>query len=194
MIPELGHMALVLALTTACLQAVVPMVGAARGDARLMALATPAALAQFALVAAAFAALTWSYVVSDFSVANVAQNSHTLKPMLYKVTGVWGNHEGSLLLWVLILALFGAAVAAGGRNLPAPLAARTLAVQSMIAAAFLAFTIFTSNPFLRVFPVPADGRGLNPILQDPGLAFHPPFLYLGYVGYSITFAFASTVR
>ncbi len=190
MIPELGHMALVLALTTACLQAVVPMVGAARGDARLMALATPAALAQFVLVAAAFAALTWSYVVSDFSVANVAQNSHTLKPMLYKVTGVWGNHEGSLLLWVLILALFGAAVAAGGRNLPAPLAARTLAVQSMIAAAFLAFTIFTSNPFLRLDPAPAEGRDLNPILQDPGLAFHPPFLYLGYVGFSIVFSFA----
>ena len=182
---EIGHVALLLALAAACLQSVLPLVGAQRGDARLMAFARPAALAQLALVALAFALLTWCYVVSDFSVANVFQNSHTAKPMLYKVTGVWGNHEGSLLLWVLILALFGAAVAAFGRNLPSPLAARALAVQAMIAAAFLAFMAFTSNPFERLDPVPAEGRDLNPILQDPGLAFHPPFLYLGYVGLSI---------
>jgi len=187
---EIGHVALLLALAAACLQSALPLVGAQRGDARLMAFARPAALAQFALVALAFALLTWCYVVSDFSVANVFQNSHTAKPMLYKVTGVWGNHEGSLLLWVLILALFGAAVAAFGRNLPPPLAARALAVQAMIAAAFLAFMVFTSNPFERLDPVPAEGRDLNPILQDPGLAFHPPFLYLGYVGFSIVFSFA----
>jgi cytochrome c-type biogenesis protein CcmF len=187
---EIGHVALLLALAAACLQSALPLLGAQRGDARLMAFARPAALAQFALVALAFALLTWCYVVSDFSVANVFQNSHTAKPMLYKVTGVWGNHEGSLLLWVLILALFGAAVAAFGRNLPPPLAARALAVQAMIAAAFLAFMVFTSNPFERLDPVPAEGRDLNPILQDPGLAFHPPFLYLGYVGFSIVFSFA----
>ena len=187
---EIGHVALLLALAVACLQSVLPLVGAQRDDARLMAFARPAALAQLALVALAFALLTWCYVVSDFSVANVFQNSHTAKPMLYKVTGVWGNHEGSLLLWVLILALFGAAVAAFGRNLPSPLAARALAVQAMIAAAFLAFMAFTSNPFERLDPVPAEGRDLNPILQDPGLAFHPPFLYLGYVGLSIVFSFA----
>ena len=190
MIPELGHLALVLAFAAACLQGSLPLVGAARGDHRLMSLAVPAALAQFALVALSFAALTWCYVVSDFSVANVAQNSHTAKPMLYKVTGVWGNHEGSLLLWVLILALFGAAVAGFGRNLPRSLAARTLAVQALVAVAFLAFTLFTSNPFLRLDPAPPEGRDLNPILQDPGLAFHPPFLYLGYVGFSIVFSFA----
>ncbi len=190
MIPELGHLALILALAAATIQGSLPLIGAARGDPRLMALAAPAALIQFALVAAAFAALTWSYVVSDFSVANVAQNSHTLKPLLYKITGVWGNHEGSLLLWVLILALFGAAVAGFGRNLPSSLAARALAVQALIAVAFLAFMIFTSNPFLRLDPPPPEGRDLNPILQDPGLAFHPPFLYLGYVGFSIVFSFA----
>jgi cytochrome c-type biogenesis protein CcmF len=190
MIPELGQIALLLALATACFQGTLPLVGAARGDARLIATAAPAAITQFLLVGLAFAALTWCYVVSDFTVLNVVQNSHTQKPMLYKVTGVWGNHEGSLLLWVFILALFGAAVAAFGRNLPPTLAARTLAVQSLIAVAFLAFMVFTSNPFARVFPAPPEGRDLNPILQDPGLAFHPPFLYLGYVGLSIVFSFA----
>jgi cytochrome c-type biogenesis protein CcmF len=190
MIAELGHLALVLALAAALVQSALPLIGAARQQPRLMAVAAPAALAQCALIAAAFAALTWSYVVSDFSVFNVFQNSHTQKPMLYKVTGVWGNHEGSLLLWVLILALFGAAVAAFGRNLPPALAARALAVQAMIAVAFLAFMLLTSNPFLRLDPAPPEGRDLNPILQDPGLAFHPPFLYLGYVGFSIVFSFA----
>ena len=163
MIPELGQITLLLALATACFQGSVPLIGAARGDSRLMATAAPAAITQFLLVGLAFAALTWCYVVSDFTVLNVVQNSHTQKPMLYKVTGVWGNHEGSLLLWVLILALFGAAVAAFGRNLPPTLAARTLAVQSLIAVAFLAFMVFTSNPFARVFPAPPEGRDLNTI-------------------------------
>jgi cytochrome c-type biogenesis protein CcmF len=190
MVAELGYFALLLALAAALVQSTVPLVGAQRGDPRLMDVGSTAAGAQLALIALAFACLTWSFVVSDFSVSNVAQNSHTAKPLLYKITGVWGNHEGSLLLWVLILALFGAAVAGFGGNLPAGLKARALAVQAMIAAAFLAFMIFTSNPFIRLEPAPAEGRDLNPILQDPGLAFHPPFLYLGYVGFSIVFSFA----
>ncbi|MBL8702130.1 MAG: heme lyase CcmF/NrfE family subunit [Alphaproteobacteria bacterium] len=190
MIPELGHVALMLALAASIAQAILPLVGAQRGDPRLMAVAAPAAHAQFAMVALAFLCLTWSYVTSDFSVVNVAQNSHTQKPLLYKITGVWGNHEGSLLLWVFILAVFGSAVAAFGGNLPLGLKARALSIQAMIAVAFLAFMILTSNPFLRIDPAPIEGRDLNPILQDPGLAFHPPFLYLGYVGFSIVFSFA----
>jgi cytochrome c-type biogenesis protein CcmF len=190
MIPELGHYALVLALLVAAYQSAVPLAAAARGHAAAMETAVPAAQSQFILVATAFAALTYAYVTSDFSVANVAANSHSAKPLLYKITGVWGNHEGSLLLWVLILTLFGAAVASFGANLPPGLKARVLAVQGMIGAGFLAFTLFTSNPFLRLDPAPPDGRGLNPLLQDPGLAFHPPFLYLGYVGFSMAFSFA----
>jgi cytochrome c-type biogenesis protein CcmF len=174
----------------AALQSVVPLLGAARGDGALMAAAAPAAQSQFILVASAFAALTYAYVTSDFTVANVAANSHSAKPLLYKISGVWGNHEGSLLLWVLILTLFGAAVASFGANLPPTLRARVLAVQGMIGVGFLAFMLFTSNPFLRLDPAPPDGRGLNPLLQDPGLAFHPPFLYLGYVGFSMAFSFA----
>jgi cytochrome c-type biogenesis protein CcmF len=176
MIPELGHFALTLALSVALVQAVVPMVGAQRGDAQWIAVARPAALGQFLLVALAFACLTHAYVTSDFSVLNVALNSHSAKPMLYKISGVWANHEGSMLLWVLILALFGSAVATFDRNLPPALAARVLSVQAMIAVGFLAFILFTSNPFERLLVVPIDGRGLNPLLQDPGLAFHPPFL------------------
>jgi cytochrome c-type biogenesis protein CcmF len=145
---------------------------------------------QFVFVALAFAALTYAYVTSDFSVYNVAQNSHSAKPLLYKITGVWSNHEGSMLLWVLILSLFGFLIAAFGNGLPPSLRARVLSVQAMIGAAFLAFILFTSNPFLRLDPAPADGQGMNPILQDPGLAFHPPFLYLGYVGFSVAFSFA----
>jgi cytochrome c-type biogenesis protein CcmF len=190
-IPELGHYALVLALLVALIQASVPLVGAATRRPGWMALASTAALAQLALVLGAFAALTYAHVVSDFSVLNVVQNSHSAKPMLYKVAGVWGNHEGSLVLWVSILALFGALVALFGRNLPASFKARVLAVQAMIAAGFLLFMLATSNPFLRVDPAPADGHDLNPLLQDPGLAFHPPFLYLGYVGFSIAFSFAA---
>ncbi|MCC6716259.1 MAG: heme lyase CcmF/NrfE family subunit [Acetobacteraceae bacterium] len=187
---ELGHFALALALFLAVIQAVVPLVGAARRLAGWMAVGRSAALAQFGLVALAFAALMHAYVTSDFSVANVVANSHSAKPLLYKISGVWGNHEGSMLLWVLILALCGAAVAVFGGNLPHGLRARVLAVQGMIATGFLGFILMTSNPFLRMVPAPADGLGLNPVLQDPGLAFHPPFLYLGYVGSSVAFAFA----
>ncbi len=190
MIPELGHYALVLAFVVAAVQSVVPLIGAQRGDGRLMALAVPAAQGQFVLVTAAFAALTYAFVTSDFSVANVVANSHSAKPLLYKISGVWGNHEGSLLLWALILALFGAAVASFGANLPPGLRARVISIQGMIGLGFIAFMLFTSNPFLRADPAPPDGRGLNPLLQDPGLAFHPPFLYLGYVGFSMAFSFA----
>jgi cytochrome c-type biogenesis protein CcmF len=190
MISEIGHFALVLALCVAALQASLPLYGAARGDSALIAWARPAALAQFLFVAIAFFALMHAYAVSDFSVANVAANSNSTKPLLYKLTGVWSNHEGSMLLWVFILALFGAAVALFGQNLPPALRARVLAVQAMIGVGFLLFILFTSNPFLRLWPAPADGMGLNPILQDRGLAFHPPCLYLGYVGFSISFCFA----
>jgi cytochrome c-type biogenesis protein CcmF len=190
MIVELGHYALVLALFLALVQSTVPLYGAARGDAPLMALADTMAIGQFVFVLAAFLALMNAYVTSDFSVANVVQNSHTAKPLLYKISGVWGNHEGSMLLWVLILTLFGAAVAFFGTQLPPRLRARVLSVQGMIGVGFLLFIILTSNPFIRVVPAPPDGRGLNPLLQDPGLAFHPPFLYLGYVGFSMAFSFA----
>ncbi len=190
MIPELGHFALVLALAVALVQAIAPLIGAQRNEASLIALAKPAALAQFAFVAFSFACLTWSYVVSDFSVLNVVENSHSAKPLLYKISGVWGNHEGSLLLWILVLTLFGAAIALFGRHLPPALRARVLSVQAMIGVGFLLFIVLTSNPFLRVDPAPLDGNDLNPVLQDPGLAFHPPFLYIGYVGFSVAFAFA----
>ena len=190
MIAELGHVALSVALMVALLQAVVPLWGAARGDPGLTGLARPAALVQFGAVALAFGALTHAYLVSDFSLVNVASNSHSTKPFIYKLAGVWANHEGSMLLWVLILSLFGAAVAAFGGNLPDGLRARTLAVQAMIGVGFLGFILFTSNPFERISPAPIDGNGLNPLLQDIGLALHPPMLYLGYVGFSTTFSFA----
>ena len=191
MIIELGHFALVLALLVAVLQMAVPAWGAHVRDPRFMAMAGPAALCQFGLLLVAFLALMNAYVTSDFSVANVVANSHSTKPLLYRISGVWGNHEGSMLLWVLILALFGAAVAVFGRNLPATLKANVLAVQASIAVAFCLFILLTSNPFLRLNPPPADGGGLNPILQDPALAFHPPLLYTGYVGFSIAFSFAA---
>ena len=190
MIAEIGHYALVLALGLALIQGVVPLIGARRRDDTLMAVAGPTALAQFVFIAIAFAALAACYVASDFSVVNVFENSHSAKPLLYKITGVWGNHEGSMLLWVLILALFGALVALAGGNLPATLKANVLAVQSWIAAAFILFILGTSNPFLRIADAPPEGRDLNPILQDIGLAVHPPLLYLGYVGLSISFSFA----
>ena len=187
---ELGHFALVLALALTLVQAVVPLAGARLDDRRLMAVAEPAAVTAFALVALAFAALTAAFVTSDFSVVNVWENSHSRKPLLYRITGVWGSHEGSMLLWVLILVLFGALVAVGGRNLPQRLRATVLSVQGMIGAAFTLFILTTSNPFSRLDPAPIEGRDLNPILQDIGLAVHPPLLYLGYVGFSISFAFA----
>jgi cytochrome c-type biogenesis protein CcmF len=189
MIIEIGHFAVLLALAVALVQMVLPLWGARTGDLRLMQVAEPAALAQLGLLAVAFAALTHAYVTSDFSVENVWANSHSQKPLLYKISGVWGNHEGSMLLWVVILAVFGAAVALFGGNLPASLRANVLAVQASIAVAFLLFVAFASNPFTRI-PLQPEGRGLNPILQDPALSFHPPFLYAGYVGLSMAFSFA----
>jgi cytochrome c-type biogenesis protein CcmF len=190
MIAEFGHFALTLALAVALVQATLPLIGAHRRDAGLMALAPAGALAQFALVALAFGTLMHAYIVSDFSLANVVQNSHTAKPMLYKIAGTWGNHEGSMLLWALILSLYGAAVATFGGNLTETLRVRVLSVQGMIGCGILAFILYTSNPFARVDPAPFDGQSLNPLLQDPGLAFHPPLLYLGYVGLSTSFSFA----
>ena len=190
MIAEIGHFALVLALMLALVQAVVPLVGARRRDRGLMGVAGSTALAQFGFVVIAFTALMACYVQSDFSVANVAENSHSAMPLIYRFTSVWGNHEGSMLLWVLILALFGALVSLFGGNIPATLKANVLAVQSWIAAAFYLFILVTSNPFLRLPQAPLEGRDLNPILQDLGLAIHPPLLYLGYVGFSISFSFA----
>lgn len=190
MTPELGHFALVLALALGLIQSIVPVIGVRRRDDALMRLGNSTALAQFAFVAVSFSALTICYVTSDFSVATVYENSHSMMPLVYKFTSVWGNHEGSMLLWVLILALFGALVALFGDNLPATLKSHVLAVQSWIACAFYLFILLTSNPFARLAPAPFEGRDLNPILQDIGLAIHPPLLYLGYVGLSIAFSFA----
>ncbi|MCF6221208.1 MAG: heme lyase CcmF/NrfE family subunit [Robiginitomaculum sp.] len=190
MIAEIGQIALILAFLIAVAQSVLPMVGAHKADARLMAFGDKAALAQFILLGVSFIALTIVFVQSDFSVKLVTVNSHTDKPLLYKISGVWGNHEGSMLLWVLILGIYGALVPIYGKNLPAGLKARALSVQGMISVGFLGFILFTSNPFLRLNPVPINGQGLNPLLQDPGLAFHPPFLYLGYVGFSMAFSFS----
>ena len=190
MIAELGHLALIVAFAISIAQAIIPLVGAQKGWSDWMALGGPMATAQFFLIAVSFGALTWSFVTSDFSLSLVVANSHTDKPLIYRISGVWGNHEGSLLLWVLIIVLFGACAHWFGGNLPAGLRARVLAVQSSIGAAFMAFMLFTSNPFLRLATPPFDGQDLNPLLQDPGLAFHPPFLYLGYVGLSMAFSFA----
>ena len=190
MIAELGHYALMLALGLALIQGSMPLVGARSNDAVLMRMATPAALAQFVFVALSFAALAVCYVTSDFSVLNVYENSNSAMPLIYRLTSIWGNHEGSMMLWVFILTFFGALVAVFGNNLPVKLKANSLAVQAWIAAAFDLFILITSNPFLRIANAPFEGRDLNPILQDPGLAFHPPMLYLGYVGFSIAFSFA----
>jgi cytochrome c-type biogenesis protein CcmF len=189
-IAESGHYALVLALALALIQSTVPLLGARLHDPALMNVARSAALAQLLFVGSSFAALVTLHVASDFSVANVFENSHSLKPLIYKITGVWGNHEGSMLLWVSILALFGGLVAAFGSNLPLALRARVLAVQAWVASAFYLFILMTSNPFLRLPNPPVEGRDLNPVLQDIGLAVHPPMLYLGYVGFSISFSFA----
>jgi cytochrome c-type biogenesis protein CcmF len=190
MIIEIGHFALILALATAVVQSVVPLIGARRRDAGMMAVGPLAAVTSLMLVAISFFALTYAYVVSDFSVVNVVMNSHSEKPLLFKITGVWGNHEGSMLLWVLILAIFGAGIAFFGGNLPRTLKANVLSVQAWVTVAFLLFIVLTSNPFDRVLSAPAEGEDLNPILQDIGLAIHPPLLYLGYVGLSISFSFA----
>ncbi|MDP8918663.1 MAG: heme lyase CcmF/NrfE family subunit [Pseudomonadota bacterium] len=190
MLVEAGHFALALALGLSLIQFVVPLWGARANDPVLMAVAPTSALAVLGCIAFAFLALTFAYVTSDFSVLNVVQNSHSAKPLIYKISGVWGNHEGSMLLWVLILALFGAVVAISRNSIPMRLQANTLAVQGAVTIAFLLFILTTSNPFTRVVPMPPEGQDLNPLLQDPGLAIHPPLLYIGYVGFSISFAFA----
>lgn len=187
---EIGHFSLILAFALTISQSILPIVGAKTGDDRLMSTARPISIAVFLLTLLSFGALTTAYIQSDFSVANVWQNSHSLKPMLFKVTGVWGNHEGSMLLWALILTFFAALVASFSSNLPATLRANVLAVQGFIGAAFILFILTTSNPFARLLPAPLEGRDLNPILQDLGLAIHPPLLYLGYVGFSVCFSFA----
>jgi cytochrome c-type biogenesis protein CcmF len=190
MIAELGQYALALALVAAIAQTLLSLRGAHVLDGRWMAAGGRAALVQAGALLFAFAVLLWAHATDDFSVRNVAENGHRLKPMLYKLAGAWGNHEGSMLLWILVLALFGAAVAAGGRQLPATLRARVVGVQGLIGVGFVAFVVFTSNPLMRLFPAPFEGNDLNPVLQDPALAAHPPFLYLGYVGFSVAFAFA----
>ncbi len=190
MIIELGHYALVLALATALIVSILPAVGARRGDVSMMDIAPVGAIVMFLLVAFSFGVLTYAYIASDFSVFNVWANSHSLMPLIFKISGVWGNHEGSMMLWLLILVLFSALVALFGRNLPDVLRANVLAVQAWISSAFLIFILLTSNPFIRLDPAPAEGKDLNPVLQDIGLAIHPPLLYLGYVGFSICFSFA----
>ncbi len=190
MIVELGHYALVLALGLALVQCTLPLWGASRGDAHLIALGPFAAIGQFIFMAIAFGALIHAFATSDFSVINVVANSHSSKPLIYKIAATWGNHEGSLVLWVLILAFYGALVALFGKNLPPTFRARVLGVQGLISVGFLTFMLLTSNPFLRINPPAADGNGFNPILQDPALAAHPPMLYAGYVGFSMAFAFA----
>ena len=191
MIAELAHYALILAFTLAVMQTILPLWGAAKNDLTLMGVAEPLAIAGFGFITLSFAGLMVSFVRSDFSVLAVYSNSHSLQPLLYKITGVWGNHEGSMILWVFVLGFFSALVAIFGRNLPSRLKANVLGVEGGIAAVFLLFILTTSNPFLRLDPAPAEGQQLNPILQDIGLAIHPPLLYLGYVGFSITFAFAA---
>ena len=189
-VPELGHFALALAVAFAFAQAVLPLWGAHRRDARLIAAAPGIALATFFCLGVAFLSLMYSSVTDDFSVSNIAENSHSLKPLIYKISGVWGDHEGSILLWCLVLSLCGAAVAVFGASLPAALRARVLGVMGLSSCGFMLFCLLASNPFLRIWPPPADGRDMNPLLQDPGLASHPPLLYLGYVGFCVPFAFA----
>ena len=190
MIVEIGHYALVLALAVALINSVLPVIGARRNDAGMMELATTGAYALFVLVMLSFLSLVWSYEASDFSVKNVWENSHSAMPAIFRFSAVWGNHEGSMMLWLLILTFFSALVAFFGRNLPETLKANALAVQSWMGVAFTLFILLTSNPFIRLSPVPAEGEDLNPILQDVGLAIHPPLLYLGYVGFSVSFSFA----
>jgi len=190
MIPELGHLALILALLLALIQGTVPLWGASRGDASLMALARPTAAGQMFFAALAFGCLAYAFLTNDFSIKNVAHNSFSQLPLVYRFTATWGSHEGSLLLWVLILAFWGGAVALLSRRLPLEIAARVLGVMGLVGAGLLSFLLFTSNPLVRLFPVPEDGADLNPLLQDPGMVLHPPVLYMGYVGFSVAFSFA----
>ena len=190
MIPELGHFALILALGVALVQASLPLIGAARNNLAWMAVARPAAQAQLLFVLIAFGALTWSFIQNDFSVAYVAQNSNSALPLQYRISAVWGAHEGSLLLWALTLVIWTNAVVLFSRSLPLNMVARVIGVLGLISIGFLLFMLLTSNPFVRLLPAAAEGRDLNPLLQDPGLVFHPPMLYMGYVGFAVPFAFA----
>jgi cytochrome c-type biogenesis protein CcmF len=190
MIPEIGQFSLILALCMALVQSFLPVIGAARAIPGWIAVARPSAYAQLLFVLIAFGCLTWSFISNDFSVAYVAHNSNTALPLLYKISGVWGAHEGSLLLWALVLALWTGAVSRFSRGVPDDMVARVLGVMGMVGVGFLLFLLLTSNPFERLFPTPLEGRDLNPLLQDPGLAIHPPMLYMGYVGFSVAFAFA----
>jgi len=190
MVPEVGQFALALALTLALVQGILPIVGAARGNTVWMSVARPAAQGQFVFVAIAFGCLTYAFVNNDFSVAYVATNSNSALPLQYRIAGVWGGHEGSLLLWTLMLGVWTMAVTVFSRHLPQDMVARVVGVMGLVSVGFLAFMLFTSNPFDRLLPAAPDGRDLNPLLQDPGMVLHPPMLYLGYVGFSVAFAFA----
>ncbi len=192
MIPEIGHFALILALSVALVQAIIPGMGVLRRRRDWMAMAQPAAYLQFLLVLAAYAILTYSFIVHDFSVLYVANTSNSELPLIYRISGVWGAHEGSLLLWVVILGTWTAIVAAMGKRYPSDITAGVISVLGFISVGFLLFTLFTSNPFIRLFPMPGDGADLNPLLQDPVMAIHPPMLYMGYVGFAVPFAFAIT--
>src|ERR1043165_7856774 len=190
MIPELGQVALSLALTVALFLSATSLYGAQRSNASMMAFARPSAQALALLIAFAFGCLVRSFVANDFSVAYVAMNSNSALPLHYRVAGAWGGHEGSLLLWTLMLGTWMTAVSLFSRHLPEEMVARVLGVMGLVSAGFLAFMLFTSNPFDRLLPAPPDGRDLNPLLQDPGMVFHPPMLYMGYVGFSVALSFA----
>jgi cytochrome c-type biogenesis protein CcmF len=190
MIPEIGQFALILALVLALTQATLPLIGAARGIPQFVSLARPAAQAQFLFVATAFCCLAYSFITNDFSVLNVATNSNSQLPLHYRLAATWGSHEGSLLLWTFMLTIWMVAVTLFSKHLPDEIVARVLSVMAVISTGFLLFMLLTSNPFDRLFPVPPDGRDLNPLLQDPAMVAHPPMLYMGYVGFSVAFAFA----
>ncbi|MDP9140674.1 MAG: heme lyase CcmF/NrfE family subunit, partial [Pseudomonadota bacterium] len=192
MIPELGHFALLAALAVALIQLVVPMLGVWRAQPRWMAVGASAAQAQFVLILLAYLCLTWSFIEKDWSVAYVAANAHSQLPLMYRISAVWGAHEGSMLLWMLMQTGWAAAVSVFSRSLPRDVRAQVLSVLGALCIGFLLFILATSNPFDRHFPVPLDGKDLNPLLQDPGLIIHPPLLYMGYVGFSVAFAFAIT--
>jgi len=190
MIPEIGQFALIIALLLALTQATFPLIGASRGNSTWIALAAPAGQAQFIFVALAFGCLGYSFITNDFSVLNVATNSNSQLPLHYRLAATWGSHEGSLLLWTLMLSLWTVAVSLFSRHLPEEMVARVLSVMGIVSVGFLLFMLLTSNPFARLSPVPFDGRDLNPLLQDPAMVAHPPMLYMGYVGFSVAFAFA----
>src|SRR5215203_3651708 len=190
MIPEIGQFALIIALLLALTQASLPLIGASRNNQTWIALAVPTGQAQFIFVAIAFSCLAYSFITNDFSVLNVAINSNSQLPLHYRLAATWGSHEGSLLLWTLMLALWTVAVSLFSRHLPEVMVARVLSVMGIVSVGFLLFMLLTSNPFTRIFPVPVDGRDLNPLLQDPAMVAHPPMLYMGYVGFSVAFAFA----